>query len=97
MEALKLLFSSDFGLLSLGAIVFMLAMAGYIGWHVTKLMNAKPGKEGWDWRPARHAAPAADPYALTGGGRSRPCAASRSVSTASQAIAAVASASAIPP
>ena len=48
MEALKLLFSSDFGLLSLGAIVFMLAMAGYIGWHVTKLMNAGPGKEGWD-------------------------------------------------
>ena len=48
MEALKLLVSSDFGPLSLGAIVFMLAMAGYIGWHVTKLMNAKPGKEGWD-------------------------------------------------
>lgn len=62
MEALKRLFSSDFGLLSLGAIVFMLAMAGYIGWHVTKLMNAGPGKEGWDWRPAptrRRAAAAA--------------------------------------
>lgn len=48
MEALKLLFSSDYGLLSLGAILFMLAMGGYIGWHVVKLMNAKPGKEGWD-------------------------------------------------
>ena len=48
MEALRLLFSSDFGLLSLGAIVFMLVMAGYIGWHVTKLMKDKPGKEGWD-------------------------------------------------
>lgn len=48
MEALKLLFTSGAGLLSLGVIVFMLVMAGYLFRHFTKLMNGKPGKEGWD-------------------------------------------------
>ena len=48
MEALKLLFTSDAGLLSLGVILFMIVMAGYLLRHVTKLMNEKPGKEGWD-------------------------------------------------
>jgi hypothetical protein len=47
MEALKLLFSSDYGLMSLGVIVFTLVMGAYIGRHVKKLMNAKPGTEGW--------------------------------------------------
>jgi hypothetical protein len=48
MEALKLLLSSEYGLMSLGVIVFMLAMAAYIGLHVKKLMNARPGTEGWE-------------------------------------------------
>jgi len=48
MEALKLLFTSDAGLLSLGVILFMVVMAGYLLRHVRKLMNDKPGKEGWE-------------------------------------------------
>jgi len=47
MEAIKLLFSSDYGLLSLGVIVFTIVMGAYIGRHVKKLMNEKPGTEGW--------------------------------------------------
>ena len=47
MEAFKLLFSSDYGLLSLGVIAFTIVMGAYIGRHVKKLMNAKPGTEGW--------------------------------------------------
>jgi hypothetical protein len=48
MEALKLLFTSDVGLLSLGAILFMICMAIYLFFHARRLMNDKPGKEGWD-------------------------------------------------
>jgi hypothetical protein len=48
MEALKLLFTTGAGLLSLGVILFMLVMAWYIQRHVRKLMNDKPGKEGWN-------------------------------------------------
>ena len=47
MEAIKLLFSSDYGLASLGVIVFTIVMGAYIGRHVKKLMNEKPGTEGW--------------------------------------------------
>ena len=46
MEAFKLLLTSDVGLLSLGAILFMIVMAIYLFSHFRKLMNDKPGKEG---------------------------------------------------
>lgn len=48
MEAFKLLFTSSVGLMSLGAILFMVCMAIYLFFHFRKLMNDKPGKEGWD-------------------------------------------------
>jgi flagellar biogenesis protein FliO len=48
MEALKLLLTSDVGLLSLGAILFMIVMAIYLFSRFRKLMNDKPGKEGWN-------------------------------------------------
>ena len=48
MEALKVLFTSDSGLYSLGVILFRVVMGIYLTVHVRKLMNAKPGKEGWD-------------------------------------------------
>jgi len=47
MEAFKLLLTTDVGLLSLGAILFMIVMAIYLFLHVRKLMNQNPGKEGW--------------------------------------------------
>jgi len=48
MEAFKLLLTSDIGLLSLGAILFMIVMAIYLFSRFRKLMNDKPGKEGWN-------------------------------------------------
>jgi flagellar biogenesis protein FliO len=48
MEAFKLLLTSDVGLLSLGAILFMVGMAIYLFSRFRKLMNDKPGKEGWN-------------------------------------------------
>ncbi|MFO1406594.1 MAG: DUF3149 domain-containing protein [Steroidobacteraceae bacterium] len=48
MELMKDLFSSDVGLLSIGVIAFILVMAIYLFIHVRRLMNEKPGKEGWD-------------------------------------------------
>ena len=48
MEALKLLLTSDIGLLSLGAILFMIVMAIYMFTRFRKLMNQEPGKEGWN-------------------------------------------------
>ena len=48
MEALKLLLTTDIGLLSLGAILFMLVMAIYMFTRFRKLMNQEPGKEGWN-------------------------------------------------
>jgi flagellar biogenesis protein FliO len=48
VEALKLLFTSDVGLLSLGAILFMIVMAIYLFTRFRKLMNQDPGKEGWN-------------------------------------------------
>jgi flagellar biogenesis protein FliO len=47
MEALKLLLTTDIGLLSLGAILFMIVMAIYLFTRFRKLMNQEPGKEGW--------------------------------------------------
>jgi flagellar biogenesis protein FliO len=48
VEALKLLFTSDVGLLSLGAILFMIVMAIYLFARFRRLMNQEPGKEGWN-------------------------------------------------
>lgn len=48
MEALKLLLTTDIGLLSLGAIIFMIVMAIYMFTRFRKLMNQEPGKEGWN-------------------------------------------------
>ena len=48
MQAFKELFSTDVGLLSLGVILFIVLMAVYLLFHVRRLMNEKPGKEGWD-------------------------------------------------
>ena len=48
MQVFKELLSTDVGLLSLGAILFMVVMAIYLFVHVRKLMNQQPGKEGWD-------------------------------------------------
>jgi hypothetical protein len=48
MEALKLLFTTDIGLLSLGVIVFIIVMGLYMSARLKKLMNEKPGKEGWN-------------------------------------------------
>jgi len=47
MEALRLLFTTDVGLLSLGVILFIILMAFYLFAHFRRLMNEKPGKEGW--------------------------------------------------
>jgi flagellar biogenesis protein FliO len=48
MEAFKLLLTSDVGLLSLGAILFMIVMAIYLFSRFRRLMNDEPGKEGWN-------------------------------------------------
>jgi hypothetical protein len=48
MEALKLLFTTDIGLLSLGVIVFIIVMGLYMSARLKRLMNEKPGKEGWN-------------------------------------------------
>ena len=48
MDALKLLLTSESGLLSLGVILFMVVMGVYLYLRLRKLMNAKPGTEGWD-------------------------------------------------
>lgn len=47
MEAFKLLPTTDVGLLSLAAILFMIVMAIYLFTYFRKRMNDKPGKEGW--------------------------------------------------
>ncbi len=48
MDTLKLLLTSASGLLSLGIILFMVVMGMYLYFHMRKLMNQEPGKEGWD-------------------------------------------------
>jgi hypothetical protein len=45
---LKELFTSDVGLISLGVIVVTIVIGAYMGSHLRKLMNQKPGKEGWE-------------------------------------------------
>jgi len=45
MEALKLLLTTDVGLLSLGAILFMIVMAIYLFTRFRKLMNEQPGRK----------------------------------------------------
>ena len=47
MELFKLLVTTDVGLLGLGAILFIIVMAIYLFSHFRRLMNEKPGKEGW--------------------------------------------------
>lgn len=48
IEALELLLTTDIGLLSVGAILFMIVMAIYMFSRFRKLMNQEPGKEGWN-------------------------------------------------
>jgi hypothetical protein len=48
MEAFKLLFTTDVGLFSLGAILFTAIIGFYITRRFRKLMNEEPGKEGWN-------------------------------------------------
>ena len=48
METFKLLFTTDYGLLSLGVILFIIVMGFYLSGKLKKLMNQQPGKEGWD-------------------------------------------------
>ena len=47
VELFKLLVTTDVGLLSLGAILFITVMAIYRYSNCRRLMNEKPGKEGW--------------------------------------------------
>ena len=47
METLKLLVTTDYGLMSLGVIVFIVVMGFYLSGKLKKLMNQEPGKEGW--------------------------------------------------
>ena len=48
MQAFKELFSTEVGLLSIGVLLFIVMLAIFLFFHVRKLMNEKPGKEGWD-------------------------------------------------
>jgi Protein of unknown function (DUF3149) len=48
MEAFKLLFTTDVGLMSLGVILFIIVMGFYLNAKFKKLMNQEPGKEGWE-------------------------------------------------
>ena len=42
------LFTTDYGLMSLGTIVFMIAIGIYLSLKLNKLMNQKPGEK-TDW------------------------------------------------
>ncbi|MGA8053402.1 MAG: DUF3149 domain-containing protein [Burkholderiales bacterium] len=48
MGALKELFTTDIGLLSLGVILVTIVIGLYFARKLNKLMNEKPGKEGWE-------------------------------------------------
>jgi hypothetical protein len=48
MEKFSLLFTTDYGLMSLGVILFMVVMGIYLSGKIKKLMNQQPGKEGWE-------------------------------------------------
>jgi len=47
MAALKLLLTTDVGLMSLRVILFIIVMGLYLRSHLTKRMNEKTGIEGW--------------------------------------------------
>lgn len=47
MKILETLFTSAEGLLSLGVVVFIIVMGIYMNARLRRLMNEKPGKEGW--------------------------------------------------
>lgn len=47
MDAFRLLLTTDYGLLSLGVIVFIIVMGIYLSRKFKTLMNQEPGKEGW--------------------------------------------------
>lgn len=44
--AWQVLFSTDFGLLSLAVIAFIILMSGYYAWYFTKKMNEEPRSQG---------------------------------------------------
>ncbi|MBK7903288.1 MAG: DUF3149 domain-containing protein [Proteobacteria bacterium] len=48
MERFSLLFTTDYGLMSLGVILFIVVMGFYLSRKLKKLMNQEPGKEGWE-------------------------------------------------
>jgi ABC-type tungstate transport system substrate-binding protein len=48
MEAFSLLFTTDYGLMSLAVILFTIVIGFYMSRKLKKLMNQEPGKEGWD-------------------------------------------------
>jgi len=48
MDKFSLLFTTDYGLMSLGVIVFIIVMGFYLKVKFKKLMNQEPGKEGWE-------------------------------------------------
>ena len=50
MEKFSLLFTTDYGLMSLGVILFIIVMGFYLTAKLKKLMNQEPGKEGWESR-----------------------------------------------
>ena len=47
MDAIKLLLTSESGLLSVAVILFMVVMGAYLYLRIRRLMNAKSGTEGW--------------------------------------------------
>ena len=48
MEALRVLFTTDAGLFTVAVIAVVIGIGIYLNRHITKLMNDKPGKEGWN-------------------------------------------------
>jgi len=48
MEKFSLLFTTDYGLMSLGVILFIIVMGVYLKVKFSKLMKQEPGKEGWN-------------------------------------------------
>lgn len=48
MGVLRELFTSEVGLMSLAVIVITIVIGAYMSTRLRKLMNEKPGKEGWE-------------------------------------------------
>jgi Protein of unknown function (DUF3149) len=40
--------TTDYGLMSLGVILFIVVMGFYLSGKLKQLMNRQPGKEGWE-------------------------------------------------